>query len=282
MPHGRSLTGLLLLTAFALAPACTKSPTEAPPAPGGVAAAPQPAPSGAPAAAAREAPTAGRGAPRSGDALATSAGEVRIVPVHHGTLRLELPGKVIWIDPWSEGDLSGPKADLVLITDIHRDHYDAKGLAAVQKPGTVVVAPPVVAEQEPRAVVMKNGDSKDFGGVGVLAVPMYNKVRGPEAGKLFHDKGRGNGYLLTLGDKKIYVSGDTECIDEMKALAAVDVAFVCMNLPYTMPPGEAAECIKAFRPKVVYPYHFRGSNLEELGSALAGQPGIEVRIRPWY
>jgi L-ascorbate metabolism protein UlaG (beta-lactamase superfamily) len=111
---------------------------------------------------------------------------------------------------------------------------------------------------------------------------MYNKKRGPGGGKMFHDKGRGNGYVVTFGDKKVYLSGDTECIDEMKSLRDIDVAFVCMNLPYTMPPAEAAECIKAFKPRVVFPYHFRGSNLDELRSALADEKGIEVRVRSWY
>ncbi|WP_169788789.1 MBL fold metallo-hydrolase [Vulgatibacter incomptus] len=202
--------------------------------------------------------------------------------MHHGTLRLELDGAVVWIDPWSEGDLSGPKADYVLITDIHPDHFDASALSKVVKEGTVVVAPPVVADQVPGAVVLRNGESRDLGKLGVEAIPMYNLERGPAPGKLFHDKGRGNGYLLTVGDKRIYISGDTECTDEMKALRNVDVAFVSMNLPYTMPPSEAAVCIQAFRPKVMYPYHFRGSNLGELEAALASQPGIELRIRRWY
>jgi L-ascorbate metabolism protein UlaG (beta-lactamase superfamily) len=119
-------------------------------------------------------------------------------------------------------------------------------------------------------------------GIEVEGVPMYNLTRGPQPGTLFHDKGRGNGYVLTLGDKRLYISGDTECIPEMKALRSIDVAFVSMNLPYTMPPGEAAECAKAFRPKVVYPYHFRGQNPQEFADALQGTPGVEVRIRTWY
>src|SRR5262249_2606624 len=117
--------------------------------------------------------------------------------------------------------------------------------------------------------------------LGVDAIPMYNKVRGPAPGQLFHDKGRGNGYVLSFGGKRIYVSGDTECIDEMKALKDIDVAFVCMNLPYTMPPSEAADCAAAFAPKILYPYHYRGSDLGDLDKALAGKP-IEVRKRNWY
>jgi len=111
---------------------------------------------------------------------------------------------------------------------------------------------------------------------------MYNEKRGPEPGKRFHDKGRGNGYLLGFGDKTVYVSGDTECTPEMKALKKVDVAFVCMNLPFTMPPEEAAECVKAFKPRIVIPFHYRGSDLQKFERALAGTDGVEVRIRNFY
>ena len=125
---------------------------------------------------------------------------------------------------------------------------------------------------------------------------MYNLVRGPEAGKLFHDKGRGNGYVVTFGDKRVYLSGDTECTPEMKALTEIDVAFVCMNLPYTMTPEEAAGCVAAFDPKVVYPYHYGESDLTKFSSALAAEQGkdakaegqvahpvaSEIRLRDWY
>src|SRR5262249_46601103 len=119
-------------------------------------------------------------------------------------------------------------------------------------------------------------------GVAVEAIPMYNVTRGPAAGQLFHDKGRGNGYVLTLGSKRIYISGDTECIPEMKALKNIDVAFLCMNLPYTMPVSEAAECVKAFKPKIVYPYHYKGQNTQEFADALKDVKGVEVRLRNWY
>jgi L-ascorbate metabolism protein UlaG (beta-lactamase superfamily) len=221
--------------------------------------------------------------PKVTDTIPTSQGDLRITPIVHGTVMLEHNGKFIYFDPWSEGKLNGlPKADFLFITDIHHDHLDQAAIGDVRKTGTVIVGPPAVAEKIPGIVVMKNGETKELGGVRVVAVPMYNKKRGPEAGKLFHDKGRGNGYVLTLGDKNVYVSGDTECTDEMKALKNIDVAFVCMNLPYTMSPSEAAECAKAFRPKILFPYHFRGSNLDELESALAGEQGIEVRKRTWY
>jgi L-ascorbate metabolism protein UlaG (beta-lactamase superfamily) len=264
----RSITcvaAAVLLLGGALA-ACANTPKETPPVVSGAATSPQ-----APA------------APSAPDILPTSLGDLRITPVHHATVLLEIAGKAIYLDPWTEGKLDGrPKADLLLITDIHADHFDPPGIDKVTKAGTVIVGPPVVAEKLPGIVVMRNGESKTFDGIGVLAVPMYNNVRGPSEGKRFHDKGRGNGYVLTFGDKKVYVSGDTECIDEMRALKDIDAAFVCMNLPYTMPPAEAAECVKAFRPKVVYPYHYRDSKLSEFQSALGAEQGIEVRLRSWY
>jgi L-ascorbate metabolism protein UlaG (beta-lactamase superfamily) len=224
---------------------------------------------------------AGSAAPAAGDTFETTAGAVKVHPVYHATLWLEVGSKIVWVDPWSKGKLDGPKADVVLITDIHQDHYDEPGLAAVRKPESVIVAPKVVADKVPGAVVLANGEKKDLGFMSVEAVPMYNLKRGPEAGKLFHDKGRGNGYVIEVGGKRFYLSGDTECIPEMKALKSIDVAFVCMNLPYTMPPAEAAECIAAFKPRVLYPYHYRDSNLDELDKALAGS-GVEVRRRNWY
>jgi len=236
-----------------------------PSAPGG--ATPEPAPATAPAS--------------DVDVLETSAGRVELHPVHHGTVRFNIGDKVVWVDPWSKADLGGPKADLVLITDIHSDHFDDAGLAAVRKDDALVVAPPVVAEKVAGAVALANGESRDLGFVRVEAIPMYNLKRGPEEGKLFHDKGRGNGYVLTIGDRRIYLSGDTECTPEMRALRDIDVALVCMNLPYTMTPAEAAECVAAFKPKVLYPYHYRDSNLDELDRALAGS-GVEVRRRDWY
>jgi L-ascorbate metabolism protein UlaG (beta-lactamase superfamily) len=129
--------------------------------------------------------------------------------------------------------------------------------------------------------VIRNGETKMAGNWKIEAIPMYNLKRGPSEGKLYHDKGRGNGYILTYGGKRIYISGDTEGIPEMKALKNIDVAFVCMNLPYTMPPAEAAEAVRAFHPKVVYPYHYRGSDPKEFEAALAGS-GIQVKLLDWY
>ena len=222
------------------------------------------------------------------DTVQTSRGPLLIQPITHASLLFSFDGKVIEVDPWSRGDYAGlAPADLVLLTDTHPDHLDSAQLARVSKPGTLLVAPPVVVDvlgdTRKVDVVLPNGERQDVAGIGIEAVPMYNLVRGPQSGKLFHEKGRGNGYVLTFGDTRVYLSGDTECTDEMRALTDIDVAFVCMNPPYTMPPEEAAACVAAFRPKVVYPYHFRGADPEVFRAALAKTtPEVEVRIRDWY
>ena len=217
------------------------------------------------------------------DVVKTSQGDVSITPIQHGSVMLEIGGKIWHVDPWSRADYSSrPKADVILITDIHGDHMDPKAIAALSKPTTVIVAPKAVSETVTKAKVVANGEKITVSGVEIEAVPMYNLKRGPEAGKLYHDKGRGNGYVLNVGNKRIYFSGDTEAVPEMKALKDIDVAFVCMNLPYTMPPEEAADGVKGFRPKVVYPYHYRGSDLDVFVNELKNEPGIEVRLREWY
>jgi len=217
------------------------------------------------------------------DTISAAGGEIRITPIVHGSVQLEYGDVVIQVDPWSRGDYTdAPKANLILVTDIHGDHLDPEAIGSLSQKDTVVVVSESVAEQLGSGIVLANGESHEVAGVLIEAVPMYNFERGPEAGKLFHDKGRGNGYLLTLGGKKIYLAGDTACIPEMKALEDIDVAFVPMNLPYTMPPDEAAECVAAFKPGIVYPYHYRGSDLEVFKAGLDDVPEVEVRIREWY
>jgi L-ascorbate metabolism protein UlaG (beta-lactamase superfamily) len=212
---------------------------------------------------------------------------MRITPLYHATTLFTWQGKAYFVDPWSKANFSGlPKADVVFLSDIHPDHLDPAGLAAVAQPSTIIVAPPAVVAQLPKeythVVTLKNGDKATVVDVGVEGVPMYNLKRGPAPGQLFHDKGRGDGFVLTFADKRVYLSGDTECTDEMKALKNIDVAFVCMNLPYTMPPSEAAACVEAFKPKIVYPYHYKGSNLADFTSQLTTDKDIEVRQRDWY
>lgn len=214
--------------------------------------------------------------------FSTSAGPVKITPIFHASLLIEAADKVIYLDPAKPANFSGlPPADLILLTDIHGDHMDPNSIAAVSKSGTEIMAPPAVVKTVTSASPISNGDTKTWQGWTIEAIPMYNLTRGPAPGKLFHDKGRGNGYVLTFGGKRFYFSGDTEGIPEMRALKNIDVAFVCMNLPYTMPPDEAADAVKAFHPKVVIPYHYRGSDLGVLQKGLEGT-GIEVRLLDWY
>jgi len=214
--------------------------------------------------------------------FSTSAGTVKITPLFHASTLIEAGGKVIYLDPAKPAKLSGmPKADLILITDIHGDHMDPGSIQEISKPETEIFAPPAVVQTITAAKPIANGETKTWGDWTIEAIPAYNLKRGPSPGKLFHDKGRGNGYVLTYGGKRFYFSGDTEGVPEMRALKNIDVAFVCMNLPYTMPPEEAAEAVKAFHPKIVIPYHYRGSDLSVFQKALQGT-GIEVRLLEWY
>jgi L-ascorbate metabolism protein UlaG (beta-lactamase superfamily) len=212
----------------------------------------------------------------------TSAGPVKITPVYHASLVIEAGGKVIIVDPAKPAMFMGlPQADLILITDIHGDHMDADMIKSVSKAGTEIIAPPAVVTTITAASPISNGEKKTWGAWTIEAIPMYNLTRGPAAGKLFHDKGRGNGYVLTYGGKRFYFSGDTENIPEMRALKNIDVAFICMNLPYTMTPDEAVEAVKAFHPKVAIPYHYKGQDTTVFQKGLAGT-GIEVRLLDWY
>jgi L-ascorbate metabolism protein UlaG (beta-lactamase superfamily) len=214
----------------------------------------------------------------------TSAGPVKITPVFHASLAIEAGGKVIVIDPAKPANFAGlPQADLILITDIHPDHLDTNLIQAESKAGTEIIAPAAVAKTVTTAKVIGNGEKTTWGAWTIEAIPMYNTTasRGPAPGKLFHDKGRGNGYVLTYGGKRFYFSGDTEGIPEMVALKNIDVAFICMNLPYTMTPEEAAVAVKAFHPKIAIPYHYRGQDITVFKKALEGT-GIEVRLLEWY
>ncbi len=214
--------------------------------------------------------------------FSTSAGEVRITPLYHASTLIEAGGKIIYLDPAKPAKLAGlPKADLILITDIHQDHMDPGAVATLSKAGTEIMAAPAVVATVKTASPIANGETKTWHGWTIEAIPAYNLKRGPSPGKLFHDKGRGNGYVVTYGGMRFYFSGDTESVPEMRALKNIDVAFVCMNLPYTMPPEEAAEAVKAFHPKIVIPYHYKGSDLAVFQKGLEGT-GIEVRLLDWY
>jgi L-ascorbate metabolism protein UlaG (beta-lactamase superfamily) len=212
----------------------------------------------------------------------TSAGPVKITPLNHASTLIEAGGKVIYLDPAKPVKFAElPKADLILITDIHGDHMDPDAVKEISQAGTEIISSPAVAQSVTGAQPLANGESKTWQSWKIEAIPAYNLKRGPAPGKFFHDKGRGNGYVLTYGGKRFYFSGDTEGIPEMRALQNIDVAFVCMNLPYTMPPEEAADAVKAFHPKIVIPYHYRGSDLAVFQKDLQGT-GIEVRLLDWY
>jgi L-ascorbate metabolism protein UlaG (beta-lactamase superfamily) len=209
--------------------------------------------------------------------FSTSAGKLQLTPIQHASLMIQAGGKVMYIDP-AQGSYEGlPPADYILITDIHGDHMAPALVAKLKKADTVILAPKAVASQVPRSSVISNGETQTLGAFKVEAIAMYNlKPGGP------HEKGRGNGYVLTYGGKRFYFSGDTEGIPEMLALKNIDVAFVCMNLPYTMTPEAAADAVKAFHPAIVYPYHYsKEENAQAFAKDMQGS-GVEVRLRNWY
>jgi L-ascorbate metabolism protein UlaG (beta-lactamase superfamily) len=219
------------------------------------------------------------------DNVPSQEGNIKIYPINHATLVLVWQGRTVYVDPvGAAAAFKGlPAPDLVLITHIHGDHFSVPTLNAVAGDTAKLVGPPSVVAQLPanlagRSATMTNGQRQDFQGLGVEAVPAYNLT----AARLSnHPKGRDNGYVLTMGGKRIYLSGDTEDIPEMLALKNIDVAFVCMNGP-TMDVEQAARAVKAFRPKIVYPYHYRGSDLEKFKTLVGTEAGVEVRIRDWY
>lgn len=228
--------------------------------------------------------------PVGANVVSTSAGPLVIHPIEHATFVMEWDGQTIAVDPvgGAEAFEDFPEADLILITDIHGDHLSDETVTALSSPSTTIVAPAAVAEKLPAGLpaaveVLANGASMTWHGVTVDAVPMYNLD--PQKQK-FHPKGRGNGYLLTLGGTRVYISGDTEDIPEMRALQNIDAAFVCMNLPYTMDVEAAAGAVLEFQPKIVFPYHYRGTDgMSDLGrfrSLVAADPDIDVRVLAWY
>ncbi|HPC74932.1 MAG TPA: MBL fold metallo-hydrolase [Syntrophales bacterium] len=201
--------------------------------------------------------------------------------IGHGTLMFRQGGKIIHVDPWTElADYRKfPKADLILITHEHRDHLDLKAIETVRTPKTVVAAPEAAARQIRDAVIMRNGDTKTLGGFTVEAVPAYNIVHMRSPGVPYHPKGVGNGYIIRFDFRRVYIAGDTENTPEMKALTNIHTAFLPMNLPYTMTPEMVADAAKAFRPKILYPYHYGKTDVSKLTALLKDEKGIEVRIR---
>jgi len=215
------------------------------------------------------------------DVIPTSAGDLQITFLGHGSLMLAFNEKNIYVDPYSKvADYSKlPKADVILITHEHRDHLDLQALASVRTERTVVVLTETCATQVEGGIVMQNGDERMVNGMRVEAVPAYNVVHKRETGQPFHPRGGGNGYIMTFGDKRVYVAGDTENIPEMKRLQGIHCAFLPMNLPYTMTPEMVADAAQAFQPNILYPYHYGNTDTSKLEDLLREEKGIEVRIR---
>ncbi len=215
------------------------------------------------------------------DVIETSAGPLEITFLGHGSLMIKSEGQVFHIDPYGKvADYSMlPKADVVLITHEHHDHLDKGALAAIRTPHTELICTMACASQVHDGLVMKNGEVRTVAGVRVEAVPAYNLVHKRPNGQAYHPKGMGNGYLLTFGNKRLYIAGDTEDIPEMADLGDVDIAFLPMNLPYTMTPAMVVEAAKMVRPTILYPYHYGDTDVSELLSLMKDVEGVEVRIR---
>ena len=215
------------------------------------------------------------------DIIETNEGNLKITFLGHATLIFEFAGMVIHVDPWSKfADYSKlPDADLILVTHEHGDHFDPEAIDAVRNKETQIVLTKPCTEDIAGGIVMKNGDTKTISGLKIEAVPAYNIVHKRSNGEPFHPQGRGNGYVITFGDKRVYVAGDTENTPEMKKLKDIDIAFLPMNLPYTMSPEMVADAAKAFKPGILYPYHYSDTNPQELVELLKSEKQIEVRIR---
>lgn len=222
------------------------------------------------------------------DHEAVKGGQLTIQPVNHASFVLTYQDRNIYVDPVGGADAYKGlgKPDLIMITDIHPDHLDPKTIDAINTSHAILLVPQAVADKLPattdksKLVILKNGQSTTQLGIAINAIPMYNLPESPTA---YHTKGRGNGYVLKIGGENIYISGDTSDIPEMRSLKNIDIAFVCMNLPYTMNVKTASQGVLAFKPKVVYPYHYRGQDINEFKKLVnAGDKNIDVRIRNWY
>ena len=215
------------------------------------------------------------------DLIETSMGDLTITFIGHASLILACSGTTIHVDPWSRqadyGEL--PEADIILITHDHRDHLDRGAIAAIRTGETVTIFTRRCSGNDLEGYVMENGDSTTIRGIEIIAVPAYNIAHMRDDGSPYHPKGEGNGYLLRFGDTSVYVAGDTELIPEMAGLGDVDVAFLPMNLPYTMSPEMTAEAARAIMPGILYPYHYGNTDPERLIELLDDTPEIEVRVR---
>lgn len=215
------------------------------------------------------------------DIFDTSQGQLKITFIGHGTLMFTFGEKIIHVDPVGRyADYSQlPKADMILITHEHGDHLDPQAIAAIRTDSTDIILTEKCTEKVEGGIIMKNGDTETVQGLKIEAVPAYNIVHMRQSGVPFHPKGEGNGYIMTFGERRVYVAGDTENTPEMKELEEIDIAFLPMNLPYTMTPEMVADAAKAFRPNILYPYHYGDTDTSELVELLKDEQDIEVRIR---
>jgi L-ascorbate metabolism protein UlaG (beta-lactamase superfamily) len=215
------------------------------------------------------------------DAILTSGGDLIITFLGHGSLIFDFNEINITVDPYGHvADYTQlPKADLILLTHEHHDHLDKSALASTRTESSDLILTETCARQVEGGIVMHNGDVRTIRGIQIEAVPAYNLVHKRGDGQPFHPKGVGNGYILTFADKRVYIGADTENTPEMKALTGIDIAFLPMDLPYTMTPEMVADAAKSFQPKILYPYHYGNTDTAKLLELLSDEPGIEVRIR---
>lgn len=217
----------------------------------------------------------------SGDTLATAAGDLVVHPVAHASLAVLSGPHVIYADPAKEDFSALPPPTGILITHAHGDHFDPASLLELAGAAPIVTTAEVMSKLpgplRAQATVLRNGEAGSIDGLPVTAVAAYNTT--PDRLK-YHPQGVGNGYVLSFGDKTIYIAGDTEDTPEMRALTGIDVAFLPMNVPFTMTEQQAADAVKAFRPRIVYPYHYRGSDTQKFKD-LVGD-AAEVRLVDWY
>jgi len=215
------------------------------------------------------------------DVIQTTVGELSISFLGHGSLMFTLGEQIIHIDPFSRvADYTTlPKADLILITHEHRDHLDTAALEAIRTDTTDIVLTELCDQSVEGGIVMRNGDISVVQGLTIEAVPAYNLIHTRESGDPFHPCGDGNGYVLTIGETRIYIAGDSENTPEMLALRDIDMAFLPMNMPYTMTPEMVADAARRMKPRILYPYHFGSTDTSLLIDLLRDQPTTEVRIR---
>ena len=215
------------------------------------------------------------------DTIKTSKGNLVITFYGHASLMFQFNNYVIYADPVSRyADFTKqPKADIILITHQHGDHFEPKVIEELTKKGTNLIYTKVCAEKLKGGTILNNGENKTVDGIEIEAVPAYNIVHMREGGQPFHPKGEGNGYVVTFGNKRVYIAGDTENVPEMKNLKDIDIAFLPMNLPYTMTPEMVADAVKMFNPKILYPYHFGNTDVNKLIDLLKDKKDLEIRVR---